>query len=100
VGHFIGIGGALILIIVGASIVSTFIVNTVQIFRTSRAVCLLTWLLSRIEKFCNNKICQKATARRPVTFLTLNRRIRHRAAMARSLNRFERERYSLPTTDT
>jgi hypothetical protein len=36
VGHFIVIGGALILII------ALFVVSTVQIFRTFRALCLLT----------------------------------------------------------
>jgi hypothetical protein len=42
VAHIIAIGGALILIVVAASIVSAFVVNAVQTFRTFRALCLLT----------------------------------------------------------
>lgn len=42
VGHFIAIGGALILIVAVATIVALFVVNTVQTFRTFRALCLLT----------------------------------------------------------
>jgi hypothetical protein len=42
VGHFIAKGGAVFLIVVAASIISTCVVGFVQAFRTFRAFCLLT----------------------------------------------------------